>query len=322
MSLNTLIQASDLTLVIPLDFKRRGIDLLKRVMLFKKKLAQHKFNVIFGVNSSPNMHFQFFKKIIQNTEHFSYASEACKYSHLSRLRNIALAQVTTSHVLFLDIDIFPDVEMLQKVVADLNDSQNQLVMYPCLYLSKKGNSVLFKQSVKVLTEAFYDYRRDLVKHLAFPSSIIACDLTSIQAIQGYDEAFIGYAYEDLDFMIRLFHQKQLIQYTPELMIDKPYLAPMMSTGFRAILAEVFLDKLLERKYFMHLFHKKDQNQDYYQFKKINREIFQNKLKEKMIKKNESIPPNYRLIPYIEKFKKQNKDYSVLWAEIKGYQFRK
>lgn len=315
------ITPNDLTLVIPLDFNRRGIDLLKRVFLFKRKLVKSPFKIIFGVNSSPNTYFNIFKKIIQYNQNFSYVSERCQSSHLSKLRNIALKQVATSHVLFLDIDIYPDIDMLYKVIEDLNSSQDNLVMYPCLYLSKKGNSVLFKKNAQFLTEAYYNYRRDLVKHLAFPSSIIACDLESIKKIQGFDEDFIGYAYEDLDFMIRLFSFKNLIEYTPELMIDEPYLAPLMSIGFRAILAEVFLDKLLERKCFIHLFHAKDQKQNYYQSKKLNHDLFNRKLQEKIEKNNESIIKNYRLIKYITKFKNQNLNYCALWAEILGHKLR-
>lgn len=315
------IESKDLTIIIPLDFNRRGFDLLNRVMLFRKKLGNCSFNIIFGVNSAPNFYFQFFKKMIQNCHNFSYAAELCQQSHLSKLRNIALSKVSTSHVLFLDIDIFPDVQMIDKVIQDLNSSINNLVMYPCLYLSQKGNQLLFKKNAYALTEAYYDYRRDLVKHLAFPSSIIACDIESVNQINGFDEDFTGYAYEDLDFMIRLFYGKKLITYTSELLIDEPYLAPMMSIGFRAMLAEPFLDKILAKNYFVHLFHKKDQKQTYYKAKIENKSLFQTKLKKCIINKDEPIIHHYRLIQHIEKFKKNNSDYSVLWAEIKGHLFR-
>lgn len=315
------IQPQDLTIIIPLDFNRRGVDLLNRVRLFKKNLKDSPFHIIFGVNSLPPIYFKLFIKIIQSVENFSYISEKCQTSHLAKLRNLALTQVKSSHVLFLDIDIFPDIDMLQKIVWDLNQSAHQLVMYPCLYLSQKGNKTLFKKGAKYLTDAYFDYRRDLIKHLAFPSSIIACDIQSVEKICGFDEAFIGYAYEDLDFMIRIFTYKQLIEYTSELLIDEPYLAPMMSIGFRAVLAEPFLEKFLEKQYFMHLYHKKHQKQKYYQAKLSNRSIFQNKLNQLILNKDEPIIRHYRLIQYIEKFKQQNNDYSVLWAEIPSHRYR-
>lgn len=317
-----MLQAQDLTIVIPLDFNRRGFDLLSRVQLFKKKFGNQSFKIIFGVNSAPHFYFNIFKTLIKNCSNFSFAAALCQDSHLSKLRNLALAQVSTSHVLFLDIDIYPDLEMLHQVLSDLNHSEIDLVMYPCLYLSQKGNRVLSKKNAQTLTEAYFDYRRDLVKHLAFPSSLIACDLASIQEIAGYDDDFIGYAYEDLDFMIRIFFQKGLIEYSPELLIDEAYLAPMMSTGFRAILAEPFLDKILNKKYFMHLFHKKDPKQAYYKAKQDNKLLFLEKLNRNIGDKNESTPHRYRLIKYIEQFKKQDSDYSVLWAELKGHMFRK
>lgn len=315
------INAEDLTITIPLDFNRRGLDLLYRVNLFKKKLGNGTFKIIFGVNSSPNFHFTIFKNIIKNCSNFSFASELCLDSHLSKLRNIALNQVKTSHVLFLDIDIYPDIEMLEHVLLKLSNSELDLVMYPCLYLSKKGNRLISKKNAETLTDAYFDYRRDLIKHLAFPSSIIACDLNSILEISGFDENFIGYAYEDLDFMIRLFHKKELLNYNSELLIDEAYLAPMMSTGFRAVLAEPFLDRILEKKYFMHLFHKKDPKQAYYKAKQNNRVLFLEKLNRNILDKNEPILHGYRLIKYIEHFKKQDSDYSVLWSEIEGHKFR-
>lgn len=316
------IKAQDLTIIIPLDFNRRVLDLLNRVRLFIKCLGHTQFKIIFGVNSQPALPFKFFQHLIGNIPNFDFAAAPCQVLHLSRIRNLALEEVHTSHVLFLDIDIYPDLDMLSRVIEDLNASKNNLVMYPCLYLSQKGNKVLFKKDSHFLAQAYYDYSRDLVKHLAFPSSIITCDLKSIQAISGFDENFIGYAYEDLDFMIRLFHAKNLIEYSSELLIDEPYLAPMMSTGFRAMLAEPFIYKILEKNYFMHIFHKKDQKQEYYKSKKYNKLLFQSKINQYIINKDEPIINNYRLIQYIEKFKKQNNNYSVLWAEISGHKFRK
>lgn len=315
------IQASDLTIIIPLDFNRRGFDLLYRVKIFINTLKNTSFKVIFGVNNQPHFYFNIFKKMLSYAPNFSYESEQCKNSQLSKLRNLALKQVKTTHVLFLDIDIFPEVKNLYHVINDLNQMQNSLVMYPCLYLSKKGNKAFFKHDSNYMVQAYYDYRRDLVKHLAFPSSIIACDLKTVNEINGFDEDFIGYAYEDLDFMIRLFHKKNLIQYTPELLIDEPYLAPMMSVGFRAILAETQLEQVLKRHYFVHLFHKKDSKQPYYKAKSRNKDIFKTKLLQKIEQKNEPTINNYRLIQYIPSFKNQKIDYSVLWAEIKGHKFR-
>ena len=133
---------------------------------------------------------------------------------------------------------------------------------------------------------------------------------------------MGHGYEDFDFMLRLFKYKNLIEFSQDIVVDEPYLAPLMSVGLRALLAKPFLQTLLSTHYFLHLFHSKDQAEDYYQKHHINQDIFMKKYhscieNDKKLDKLDVLQTFFNY-PAVQK---NSPKYAVLWAELKGHQFR-
>lgn len=320
-------QSMDVSIVIPVDLNYRSQDILQRIKTLVKTTARHPVRIILGCNAQPAAEVRKLEKMIASHAHISLVLDQSASGHLSRLRNIALAQVQTRYVFFLDIDIHFNLQQIRNALAQVQQHPAQLCMYPCLYLSKKGSKQIRRLSLAAFKQAYYDFRRDLILHLAFPSSIIVTDLKSVQAIQGFDEQFIGHGYEDFDFMLRLFRHKGLIDDQPDLLIDQTYLAPMMATGFRAILAKSQLEQLLQKEYFVHIYHAKDKQSLYHQQRQTNQQRFEMKLKQQIKQNTASIDtaPPYLFKAFCDLLQQQQlkrPEYAALWAEIQGHKFRK
>ena len=316
----------DLSIIIPIDLSYRSSDILQRIKHLAVIAQNQPIRFILGCNAQPERKVQQLKKVIEACPQITLVMDQSASGHLSRLRNIALAQVQTRYVMFLDIDIHINLEQIQNAFAQVQQHPAQLCMYPCLYLSKKGSKQVNRLTLTAFKHAYYDFRRDLILHLAFPSSIIITDLKSVHAIKGFDEQFIGHGYEDFDFMLRLFHHKELVEYQPSLLIDETYLAPMMATGFRAILAESQLEQLLKKQYFLHIHHEKDKKSLYHQQRQTNQQRFEMKLKQHIKEDRATIDttPPYLFKVFCELLaQKQLKrlEYSALWAEIHGHSLR-
>ncbi|WP_227510362.1 galactosyltransferase-related protein [Acinetobacter equi] len=312
----------DLSIVIPIDLNRRSWDIYKRIKNYVRIFAHSNIQIILGCHNEPKFWVSCVQKLITPYNNFKLCLVSTQKSSLAKLRNIALNQVQTRYVLFLDVDIYPDIEIIQQAYKYTINKPNTLAMFPCLYLSKMGSKKIYTKPTTEFIKNYYDFRRDLIQHLAFPSSIILTDLASVQAINGFDEAYIGHGYEDFDFMLRLFKYKGLIEYTNDILVDEPYLAPLMSIGFRALLAKSCLEILLSPYYFLHIFHKKNKQESYYRLRQINQNYFNSKF-HIMININHELDKLALLQTFfmLLKDKKESPKYAVLWAEIEGYKFR-
>lgn len=312
----------DLSIVIPIDLHRRTRDIYNRIKNYVRIFSGSKIKIIFGCNSEPRYWVNKVKNLIAPHANFELCLVNADASSLAKLRNTALDAVKTKFVLFLDIDIWPDLNIIHKAYEQVINHPSQLGMFPCLYLSKNGSKKIGKWSTSEFTNSYYDFRRDLIQHLAFPSSIVLTDMASVKYIMGFDERFVGHGYEDFDFMLRLFQHKDLIELSADILVDEPYLAPLMSTGLRAVLAQPFLSILLTQHYFLHQFHKKDKHENYYQHRDVNKYLFLDKFKALVSYKTHL----GKLDLMIEFFKfdeinKNSPKYAVLWAEIKGHVLR-
>lgn len=312
----------DLTIVIPLDFHRRSWDLYRRVKRFVHTFAGQPVQLIFGCNAAPKFWVHCLQRLIARHANIQLCLVDAEASSLAKLRNAAIAAVKTTYVLFLDVDIVPDRHLVDLAYQQVIHQPKQIGMFPCLYLSKQGSKLIYKQSAQEFIEKFFDFRRDLILHLAFPSSIVLTDLASVREIGGFDEQFIGHGYEDFDFMLRLFHYKGLIKYSADILVDEPYLAPLMSVGLRAVLAKPFLDSLIQPVYFVHQFHKKDKEEGYYKKRDLNKNKFIEKYQH-LKKENTHFSKLTLLNCFFNEVieEKNSQNYMVLWAELKNHRFR-
>lgn len=317
----------DLSIIVPIDLSRRSKEIYRRAIRLAQALDGRGITLILGCSAQPQRWMQKLIKALSAYKQVTITIAEHSQCHLATIRNIALAQVRTRYVLFMDVDLYPDLAQIDQAYQDVQAAPQQLCMYPCLYLTAAGSKKLGRVPVAEFKQYYYQFKREWILHLAFPSSIIICDIASVHEIQGFDDTYVGHGYEDFDFMIRLFLHKALIQYSPALHNDEPYKAPMMATGFRAVLAQAQSAQLLKDNYFVHDYHGKDKHEDYYQQRVHNQIHFKQKIKSLSDEKSNATADGHSLqllnhfYALLQAENIMPSEYAALWAEIPGHMFR-
>jgi predicted glycosyltransferase involved in capsule biosynthesis len=274
------------TLIIPIDISRRSKEIFKRALSLASDISRDGFSAIFSIN---------FKDDDINNELFSSLSLIKNITvvktegdnvPLAKIRNTAINQTATEYILFLDVDTVFDADTVRYIVYEAINKKSCFAMLPCLYLTKKGSDfVKDNHSTKQMVDYFFNFRRDLIMHIAFPTSLICVDTYSVKEIGGFDENFYGHGYEDFDFMIRLLSYKGLMSMQESILIDNPYITLVFMEGFRADIAKTSIKELVSKKYILHLHHDKNINDIYYINRSRNAKYFHDKWRSILDKEN-------------------------------------
>ena len=272
---------SDITLIFPIDFSRRGQEILSRAKSQCQFAIANGYNAVFGHNN---------RDAQADTEFHAYVaslrSERIKIScyddddsiNLSKLRNVAVQKTQTKYIVLLDIDLVITNDKIQDMREVLQTRKSIFVMLPCLYLTLRGNKVIKVPNGEryILNDYFRGLSYRYVQHLAIPSSVLMLETDLYKKLDGFDEGYTNHGYEDFDFMLKLMiaNGEILPQHT---IIDEPYKAPMLARGFRAIFATHCIEFILHQQFAFHLYHKKVHMESYYEARKENAKMFQKKL---------------------------------------------
>jgi len=189
------------------------------------------------------------------------------------LRNVALHKISTPRAILMDVDIACSPNKINYMVKS-QENEKPIVILPCFYLTQAGTKYILRGGAySEIINDFFLYRRKYVLHLAMPSSFCIFNVKKAIEIGGFYEGYLGHGYEDLDFLIRMASHYKLLQLDEKITIDVPYRAPLLAEGFRAQLAKLCLDSLLEKQFVFHLFHKKNSTDPYYRQRINNKEKF-------------------------------------------------
>ncbi len=271
----------DLSIVTTLDLARRPEQLLERLHLLYNFSSGAGFRLVVGHNDRGTRH-----DVKLRRWHDRHAGTACTLAsqrfyagevNNACLRNAALGQVATPIVVLMDADIYLDREHVERL-AHAVASGTTLAMLPCLYLTNAGTQILLSGgAASALIDDYFNYRRHYVMHLAMPSSVIAFKTSDALGLGGFHEGYTGHGYEDFDFMLRLARNTGLINGSADLLLDKSYAAPLLAEGFRAHLGGLCLREMIEKRFAFHLFHCRDNSEQYYALREKNRSLFQSRI---------------------------------------------
>lgn len=120
---------------------------------------------------------------------------------LAKARNMALAQSTTLHNIFLDVDCIPDSTLIAKYKQAF-DEADVLWSGKVNYLPSDFD---FTKEVNLRKRAKPDPIRAALKHYSYElfwSLNFGCSKTIFETIGGFDEQFVGYGAEDTDFAFK------------------------------------------------------------------------------------------------------------------------
>ena len=314
---------SNLTAIIPIDLKRRSKDLIKKAITLSAVAQENNIPIVFGHN---NRGTNYDKQLIEKLKSFPLAKinsveKKSESINSSFLRNVAFEQVTTEYIILLDVDIHPDFSLFNKYKERIENSIKPFYVFPCLYLTKHGTKLL--QNGKVTTEElknrFFSFSRKEFLHLASPSSITIFKADDYRKIEGFDVSYRGHGYEDFDFLVRLYQLHNLMQKPIDFLTDISARSPLFAVGFRRYLGEHCLDVLLEKQMAFHLYHDKDNRENYYVARKENYKKFAKTHGSDIAEITENHPT--LLIPFIKLCANKGfsiHDYSILFDNKPGH----
>lgn len=266
-------------IVTTFDGVNRRFQLIKRLNGFLKELEKCNLKIVIGIQ----VRDKFDEKIVKYfTSRYPNAKFACDYKKTSsignsKLRNLAINASTAEYLLFLDLDIYPDSHLIDKIISGSGTSKIEI--YPCVYLTKEGTKLFLKgNQVSNVYSWLKDFRVRYVQHLAIPSSIVFLPRAIVNAIGGFDENYVGHGYEDFDFLIRVEEFISGKKYSILDLIDEPYNSPIFSIGFRHRLGMYCWDNLKAGDFFVHLWHSRSQTKQ--EDRTVNKRYFEEKLEVK------------------------------------------
>lgn len=261
-----------LNIVTTIDLARRPRTLLIYAKNFVETLEKTPFKILIGYNRRTSTSDDYFIDLISTKKNVNLVTGSKKHTSVNNayLRNIATLSSKSDYILFIDIDIIPDVKLIEKMLLSTSRKNKKFTMAPCLYLNKLGTSNLLGNRVNRtdIIDSYMSFSRKYTQHLAIPSSIILLQKNDFLDVGGYDEEYIGHGYEDFDLITKISHHLDIIKINDDSIYDQAYTAPLLSKGFRANLAALTFDMLLEKDIFFHCFHPSNKD-NYYRMRTKN-----------------------------------------------------
>ncbi|MEG0938547.1 galactosyltransferase-related protein [Comamonas sp.] len=285
MSEVTLTENAELqkiTLLSLVDFSRRPQQILTRAMNWAEFSVQHQLPLVIGHSHRKSKADQKFLQKIQEYQPLvrvvSVEAES-PLPNLAGLRNAGFSLVNTPLLALMDIDIYPDLALVQGLLFLMKRQGARCAMAPCLYLSEKGSKEIRKYAdSKVLWKKYLNFHSAQFMHLAMPSSVILLHAEDYSKIGGFDEEYQGHGFEDFDFMVRLWSGSIELSKS-DISTNDPYRAPMLGYGFRGRLARLCYQSLINDVIAMHIYHPSEKKEKYYQARINNFDLFKKKVDE-------------------------------------------
>ena len=258
---------SDLTAIIPMDLSQRPYDLIRKAQRLCKAAEHTGLKLIFGHNDRGTLADSFLKTVVRRHACATLVSDKFYNGEVntSLLRNKAFDRVSTDYLVLLDVDIWPDIQMLFKYQQKVFEGSRPFYFLPCLYLTPRGSKNLAggKTSPKELAISFFGFSRKEFLHLASPSSITVMRSADYLAVGCFDELYTGHGYEDFDFMMRLANHFHCLTPCAKILDNSTARSPLFTTGFRRALGRLCLQALLDKDFVYHLHHAKPKASKYY-----------------------------------------------------------
>ena len=263
-------------IVTTFDGVNRRFQLIKRLNGFLKELEKCNLKVVIGIQLRDKIDERI---VTYFSRKYPNAKFACDYKKTesignSKLRNLAINASNAEYLIFIDLDIYPDKDLIERIIGGLGSKK--LVIYPCVYLTKEGTKLFLKEKqVSNVRSWLRGFRVRYVQHLAIPSSIVILPRVVAKAVGGFDENYVGHGYEDFDFMIRVDEFVSGKRYSSFDLIDEPYNSPIFSIGFRHRLGMYCWENLKAGDFFVHLWHSRSQTKQ--GDRSVNKRYFEEKL---------------------------------------------
>lgn len=315
--------SSGLTAIVPLDLEHRPKDIIKKAELLAAAAETEKVSIVFGLNNRNRSPDRVLKERLKSYSHVEISDATLDFPsvNMSALRNLAYSKVNTDFVTLLDVDIWPDFQLLKKYQQQIEDGQRPYYILPCIYLTAWGSKKLLsrRETPKSLTTKFFSFSRKEFMHVASPSSVTIMKKEDYRRIDGFNQNFMGHGYEDFDFMIRLASLYNEVLPSSDFLQPQDSRSPLFATGFKKELGRICFGPLLAKDFTYHLHHAKNNASSFNSSRKSNFNLFQQL--HKSFSNEQTEEDNTLISEFLKHCKVQGqsiKDYSALFENKPGH----
>ena len=207
---------------------------------------------------------------------------------MSRARNNAVVKVDSDFIFFQDADLLPYKGFYNEVLAEIyaqnieKDSANFL-MFGVVYLSKDATQEFFNTPENFRKNLFLNYfledDSNKIEKFSTGTSVTVFHRHYYLSRGGYDEDFVEWGYEDLEFNLRCIRALRKFSLPENFLKDIGTFRNIHRyEGWKSIY-RLFGDLTFNKGMLMfHAFHEIDNNSSYMKKKSVNSELFLKKIK--------------------------------------------
>lgn len=276
-----------LSIIVPFGLSKEREFIAKRVMDKAKHLkSDEKVQYLFveGYSSCSLQDSLELKDLIESQGHRYYKDTRQQENgafSLASCRNYGARFVQTPTMMTLDVDYVLTQETLEKLlkiikIKEIAENPARFLVLPCVFLNEFGTQK-FANGELVEEEIQYQLVFNDKKHFDFcspASSSVVLNTYTFLELGGYDESFVGFGYEDFDFLSRLLRHCATFEILPK---EIKYFAPNWTMnsfrGFRAWYALVGLEAMFYGISLYHLWHIRPNQNGYLSANEVNRKTF-------------------------------------------------
>ena len=192
-------------------------------------------------------------------------------------------------ITFFDVDYYISIESIKKIlkvarIKGLETNPNRFMIIPCAFLTQKGSKFIKEQPNEywdtIVQHDIITKKEYLVRFLSPSSSTIVISKHKYLEIGGNDPKFVGHGYEDFDLFYRLFISCQHPKTLPiNMSYDQKSWDFVDYKGFRAMFSICGYESLMYGIMMHHLWHPEPNNDNYLDNRKLNHDLFYQRIKQ-------------------------------------------
>ncbi|WP_423455398.1 glycosyltransferase [Ottowia sp. VDI28] len=279
-----------LEIIIPFRWTNKRTDLYERIKFsFLDSLLPDCVGVTVSDDGSPLEVKEYMERVCRENG-INYVYTYSEYSPvcMSRARNNAVTHVESDFILFQDADLIPYKGFYRDVLIEIEaqritqDSANFL-MFGVVYLTKEATQAFFETPEDYRKNVYFNYFLEddssVVEKFSTGTSVTLFHRHYYLSRGGYDEDFVEWGYEDLEFNLRCIRALKKFPLPENFMKDIGTFRNIdRYEGWKSIY-RLFGDLTFNKGMVMfHAWHEIDNDSSYMKKKAVNGELFVKKIK--------------------------------------------
>ena len=218
---------------------------------------------------------------------------------MSRARNIGVSAVPAQFIMFQDVDLMPYDgfyhDVLNEIqIQNLNDNASLFLMFGVIYLTQPATALYHTTPTHLRKNLFIQHllneNTNYIEKFSTGTSVTVFNRNYYLSRGGYDEDFIEWGYEDIEFNTRCIRASRYFPLPENFLTDNQSFRHINRyQGWKSIY-RLFGDITFQKGIVLfHAWHAIDNHSGYMKRKTINKQLFEEKVK-RFSSRGEEPPP--------------------------------